>query len=220
MAENFEAEVRAQIEASAGAIFDNDGTIVDTMPVHYRAFQVATKEHGLIFTEEEFYARAGATGIEIITDLNKAQGKSAVVEEVLASKRRHLLKEIHAVKPISAVIPLIEHARKCGIPVAVASGGIRRNVVASLKAVGFDPEKDFDAVVTADDVTKGKPHPETFLLAAQRIGVDPKKCVGFEDGDLGIEALHAAEMASVDVRKLPGYPLPDVLRKKMQTDKA
>ncbi len=134
--------------------------------------------------------------------------------DVQAAKSKYLAKEIHSVGAIDVVVQLAHYAKSRGIPVAVASGGRRANVIASLRAIGIEPHEFFGAVVTAEDVQHGKPHPETFLRAARSLGVDPERCIGFEDGDLGLQALRSAGMKAVDVRELPGYPLPPLLKNK------
>jgi HAD superfamily hydrolase (TIGR01509 family) len=122
-----------------------------------------------------------------------------------------------SVEPVAAVVEVLAEARRRGIKVAVASGGQRENVVASLVSAGVLARDGavgdvFDAVVTAEDVARGKPDPETFLLAAERMGVDPARCVGLEDADLGLQALLAACMRAVDVRAHPRYPMPVGIR--------
>lgn len=180
------------------------------MPAHYRAWKAAAEENGLTFEERQFYALAGKPASAVLAVLNEEQGKNVPLEKIRAVKTQKLALE--KIDPISPVVQLAMYAKEKGKRVAVASGGHRENVYRSLRAIGIKPEEFFHAVVVAEDVTNGKPHPETFLTAAERIGVDPKKCVGFEDGVLGLEALNAAGMTAVDVRELPGYPVPDVLK--------
>lgn len=96
-------------------------------------------------------------------------------------------------------------AKARGLPCAIATGGSRRQVTLSLAAAGL--ATFFEAVVTADDITHGKPHPETFLRAAELIGVAPAACCGYEDAPLGMEAIRAAGfLLAVDVTAMPGYP--------------
>lgn len=199
---------RELIDSSAAVIFDNDGTLVDSMGSHLRAWQRATAAHGLLFTEEQFYSHAGSPATEIIRILNEEQNKNVSAADILTAKAIALSTEIHHISPVSVVMELMQYAKSKGIPIAVASGGQRKDVLASLKSCGIDALSYFQATVTAEDVKCGKPDPETFLLAASRLGVDPHRCVGFEDAANGLEALQRAGMKSVDVRKLPGYPLP------------
>lgn len=206
------AGARSLIDESDGVIFDNDGTLVDSMPVYYRAWRVATSQLGLEFPETKFYAMAGKSPSTVLAVLNKEQGKNVSFDALQTAKMEALKHEFESIGPIQVVVDLVHYAMEKGKRVAVASGGHRTNVLRSLEGIGFEPLKFFHTVVTTEDVSKGKPHPETFYTAAKRIDVDPKRCVGFEDGDLGLEALHAAEMKAVDVRLLPGYPVPEALK--------
>lgn len=200
--------LKAVIEGAAAVIFDNDGTIVDSMPLHLKAYQVAMAQFGLVFPDSLFYAWAGQPAFVIIEKLKKDQGKPEVnVEALMEAKKEALHAAMHTIRPIEPVVTLLRHARAKGIPIAVASGGERKDVLASLEASGVGVDV-FDAVVTCEDVKNGKPDPETFLLAAQKLGVDPTKCVGLEDGEKGLEALRGAGMVALDARTFEGYPTP------------
>lgn len=202
------AELKTLIDCAGGVIFDNDGTMVDSMPVHFAAYQEAVAKYGLRFPKPLFYAWAGAPASVIVATLKQEQGMPDVeVDALLAAKDEALTKLIQTVRPIEPVVTLLRYAKMKGIPVALASGGEKKDVVASLVASGVDVAS-FDAFVTREDVKNGKPNPETFLLAAQRIGVDPSKCVGFEDGEKGLQALRNAAMVALDVRTFEGYPVP------------
>eukprot|EP01026_Neomeris_dumetosa_P000633 TRINITY_DN10156_c0_g1_i5.p6 TRINITY_DN10156_c0_g1~~TRINITY_DN10156_c0_g1_i5.p6 ORF type:complete len:110 (-),score=24.03 TRINITY_DN10156_c0_g1_i5:225-554(-) len=103
------------------------------------------------------------------------------------------------------VVDIIKEAQNRGIPMAVASGGSKEHVVGGLERAGLLDY--FQTVVAAEDYTKGKPHPDPFLIAAQRIGVNPEDCVGYEDATLGMQAIEAASfLKAIDVTKLDGYP--------------
>lgn len=202
------AELKALIDGAAGVIFDNDGTVVDSMPVHFAAYQKAVAKYGLRFPKSLFYAWAGVPASVIVAQLKHDQGKLDVdVDALLAAKDEALAELMHTVRPIEPVVTLLRYAKKKGIPVALASGGERKDVVASLEASGVGIAS-FDAVVTREDVKNGKPDPETFLLAAQRLGVDPINCIGLEDGEKGFQALRNADMVALDARTFEGYPVP------------
>lgn len=205
-------EARALIDKYEGIIFDNDGTVVDSMPVYYRAWRAALTAHGLSFPEEQFYALAGKSARSIVDLLNEEQGKTVLFDDIQAAKAVALEKEFASIQAITPVFELVKYAKESGKRIAIASGGHRTNVLRSLVGIGLKPREFFDTVVTTEDVTKGKPDPETFLLTAQRLGVAPEKCIGFEDGDLGLVALRAAKMVDIDVRKFEGYPVPDGLK--------
>jgi beta-phosphoglucomutase family hydrolase len=189
-----------RLELPAGTfrayLFDCDGTIVDSMPLHYKAWKKALAEHGAEYEEELFYAWGGRPIREIIRLLNEMQGLDMPVEE-LAARKEALY---HQLVPTLQLIPeVVEHidAKHGHIPMAVVSGSRRSSVTASLGAVNLLDK--FDTLVCAEDYKNGKPAPDAFLLAAERLGVSPAECLVFEDTDLGIEAATAAGMVSVKV---------------------
>ncbi len=180
-----------------GLIFDCDGTIADTMPMHYRAWVAALGEHGVEFAEALFYELAGVPTEGIVRILNERHGHHMPVRAT-ADRKDHLSEAFIAdVLPIRPVVDVVR-AYRGRLPMAVASGGNRPIVLKTLAAVGLADV--FDAVVTAEDVSNGKPAPDIFLEAARRIGVEPGLCAGFEDGELGLQALRAAGMMVFDVR--------------------
>lgn len=206
------------LDNAKAAIFDNDGTLVNSMPVHHQLWQQALSFHGLQFPESQFYAYAGMPAIDIIRILSEEQKHQSLsdttINEILRTRERIMSQgdPLSSVKAVRVSAELLQYARDKGLKVAVASGGQRVDVLVSLKAAGFDVN-DFDALITAEDVQNGKPHPETFLTAAHRLEVDPHTCVGFEDGEKGLQALKAAGMVPVDVRWIDGYPLPECMKK-------
>ncbi|MDD2238126.1 MAG: HAD family phosphatase [Kiritimatiellae bacterium] len=180
-------------------IFDCDGTLADTMPLHYQTWCKALNPLGILFPEELFYAWAGIPTRDIIHRLSEEQGIAVDVETAAHEKERHYLEELPSVRPIEPVVAIVrEHA---GIlPMAVASGSLRPTVMKTLRVLGLSDS--FAAIVTAEDVRRQKPAPDIFLEAARRLGIPPDSCCGYEDGDLGLEAIRAAGMAAVDIRLL------------------
>ena len=187
-----------------------DGTLLDTMPIYYESWKKSCDEVGLEFSIERFYSTAGMPVVDIFRLLIEEQGKNDLCAlECEAKKKQHhadIEAEGKVAGPIDVVIDVVRryHGK---IPLAVASSGWRDHVMTGLERVGI--LKMFDAVVTADedDVEKGKPHPDIFLVAAQRLGVDPKDCIGFEDADFGMLAIKSAGyLYSSDVRTLWNYP--------------
>jgi len=177
-------------------LFDCDGTIVDSMPLHYVAWKRALGEWNCEFSEELFYAWGGRPTPEIISTLNQMQGLSMPVERVAGRKEEFyfaLLPELKAVPEV------LEHivAQQGRIPFAVVSGSARDSVMASLETLKLLDR--FETLVCAGEYQKSKPDPEAFLLAASRLGVAPKSCLVFEDTEMGIQAATAAGMASVKV---------------------
>lgn len=184
-------------EGSFGAyLFDCDGTIADSMPLHYVAWKRALGEWNCDFDEELFYAWGGMPVSQIISTLNEKNGLTMPVETVSRRKENLYFELLPQLKPVPEVLEHIvaEHGRT---PFAVVSGSTRESVVASL--FSLDLLDRFDTLVCAGDYTRSKPDPEAFLLAASRLAVAPEHCLVFEDTEMGIEAATAAGMASVKV---------------------
>ena len=177
-------------------LFDCDGTIVDSMPLHYVAWKKALGEWNCEFSEELFYAWGGRPTGEIIATLNEKHELSMPVESVARRKEEFYFAMLPELKVVPEVLEHIE-AQHGRIPFAVVSGSARDSVTASLEALKLLDR--FDTLVCAGEYTKSKPDPEAFLLAASRLGVAPKSCLVFEDTDMGIQAATAAGMASVKV---------------------
>ena len=180
-------------------IFDCDGTLADTMPLHWHAWQVISQRHGIHFTEDRFYKLGGVPSRDILKMLREEQGLSYDHHEVSVEKEHAFLPFLPTVRGIPEVIAIArEHHGK--LPMAVASGGKKRIVEEVLKHLGI--RHWFAAVVTSEDVTRQKPEPDIFLEAARLLGVEPQFCRGYEDTDLGMSAIRAAGMDAVDVREL------------------
>jgi beta-phosphoglucomutase family hydrolase len=180
-------------------IFDCDGTLADTMPLHWRVWQALLPRHGLKMTEAEFYALGGVPSRDIARWLAAKQGVPVDALAIAREKEQGYLALLAHVAPIETVVRIArEHAGK--LPLAVASGGSRRVIELVL---GHLRIRDlFAAIVTNEDVQRQKPAPDIFLEAARRLGVPPAQCRAYEDTDLGLEAIRAAGMEAVDVRKL------------------
>lgn len=182
-----------------GLVFDCDGTIADTMPLHYKAWIAMLGEHQVDFPEAMFYEMAGITTVRIIELLNDRHGYAIPVMEAANRKEDLFLRFLPQVKAIDPVADVVrEYADK--LPMAVATGGTR--AICSKTLEGLDLLKYFQAIVTADDVAHGKPAPDIFREAARLIGVPPEFCLAFEDADLGVQSAEGAGMRVVDIRKL------------------
>jgi beta-phosphoglucomutase family hydrolase len=182
-----------------GLIFDCDGTLADTMPLHWQAWRQVTARHGVHFTEERFYLLGGVPSRHILKMLREEQ--SLDIDPLAVAKEKELayLELLHQVGPIHKVVTIArEHHGK--LPMAVASGGIGPIINQVLVHLGI--REMFAAVVTSEDVVNQKPAPDIFLEAARRLGVSPQFCRAYEDTDLGMTAIRAAGMEAVDVRQL------------------
>jgi HAD superfamily hydrolase (TIGR01509 family) len=177
-------------------LFDCDGTIADSMPLHYVAWKKALGEWNCEFAEELFYAWGGRPTAEIIATLNQMHGLRMPVESVANRKEELYFELLPELKVVPEVLEHIE-AQHGRIPFAVVSGSARDSVTASLEMLKLLDR--FDTLVCAGEYKKSKPDPEAFLLAASRLGVAPKNCLVFEDTEMGIQAATAAGMASVKV---------------------
>lgn len=180
-------------------IFDCDGTLADTMPNHYKAWRAALAAREADMDEALFYSMAGWPSADIIRRLNKDYGYALDVDETHHDKEERYVEMLTGVMEIKAIAD-IARAYAGRVPMAVASGGIRRVVEQTLAATGL--RGLFETIVTTEDVAHGKPAPDMFLLAAEKLRVAPNGCVVYEDGDPGVEAARRAGMRVVDVRVL------------------
>ncbi len=179
-----------------GLIFDLDGTLADTMPIHYIAWKNAAARYGIDFTTELFMELAGIPLYPTVEKLNQIFGKNIDPIEMGDRKETEFEKNMHLTPEIKIVTDLVR-AYHGKIPMAVGTGGARRLALKTLETIGL---KDyFEVIVSYEDVTNYKPHPETFLKCAEQMGVNPVDCEVFEDGRLGIAAAQTAGMMVVDV---------------------
>ncbi len=188
----------------AGYIFDLDGTLVDSMPVHYRAWRWALQKHGApheVFQWEEFVAHGGMAAPDIVADLNRKYGLQMDPELVAEEKRnRYAWLLIHEKLPvIHETVELVRGLRERGIPYAIGTGSMPSGAMETLQSAGIADL--FSIMVTPADVPPGygKPRPDIFLLCAGKMGVDPRECVVFEDAEPGIQAAVAGGMDYVRV---------------------
>jgi len=185
------------IRACNAIIFDCDGTLVDSMPVHFMAWRETMDRHGIAFPEDRFYALGGVPSHRIIELLAREQNVALDAVSVAHEKEMAFLERIGMLVPVEQVVTVARENR--GVkPMAVASGGFREIILRQLHHVKMGDW--FDAVVTAEDTSKHKPEPDVFLEAARRLGVRAADCVVFEDADLGVEAARRAGMECIDIR--------------------
>lgn len=184
----------------AAYIFDCDGTLVDTMPTHYACWVDALKKHGanFEFTEEEFYFYAGYPELRTVEILNQKYGSTVDPVAMMHDKSNAFIQHIAAIQKISPVaeVALRNYGR---LPMSVASGSEKPIVKQCLTNVELIHL--FDHIITPEDVVHGKPSPDMFLLAAEKMGVKPQDCLVFEDGQSGLDAAKAAGMQAVYIPK-------------------
>ncbi len=192
----------------AGYIFDLDGTLVDSMPVHYKAWRWALREHGApqhVFRWEEFVAHGGMAAPDIVADLNATYGLNMEPETVADDKRNRYawFLQNETLPVIPETVNLVRRLREQGIPYAIGTGSMPSGAMETLESAGVADL--FPIMVTPADVPPGfgKPRPDIFLLCAERMGVNPRECVVFEDAEPGIQAAMAGGMDYVRVGECP-----------------
>lgn len=179
-------------------IFDCDGTLADTMPLHTLAWEETMRAVGAELPENLIYDLAGASNTIIAGVLNETLGLDLDPEKISLEKDERFLQHLSEVKPITPVVAIAQKYKK-RLPMAVATGGTPLQVSSILNTLGLSDF--FDAVVTAHDVTHPKPAPDIFLECARRLNVAPENCHVFEDGDFGVEAARRAGMRVSDIRQ-------------------
>jgi len=181
-----------------GLIFDCDGTLADSMPLHLEAWKRALSDFGETYRPEFFAPLGGMHEEQIVALYNRRYHLDLDPEELVRRKHVYFKAGIPRVEPIE---PVVEVARRYDgeLPMAVVSGGTAENVALTLEGLGI--RRLFSVILTADDPIAPKPAPDLFLEAACRINVAPSLCQVFEDGDLGLEAARRAGMTATDVRE-------------------
>ncbi len=185
-----------------GAIFDLDGVIVDTVPLHFEAWKKMFSEYGRNFTHEDYKRKVdGIPRLDgaraILTGLDAAE-----LEKAALKKQRYYLELVDAgeIETYPSTVNLINELKKNGIKIAAASSSRNcRYILEKTKLVAF-----FDVIVSGKDFKKGKPDPEIFLTAASRLGLSPAEVVVFEDAILGVEAAKNGLMLSVGIERKEG----------------
>lgn len=180
-------------------IFDCDGTLADTLPVHFKTWTAALQAVGADISKDWYYKYCGTSAQEMLQILKNLFGYQFDSASVIAKRQKHYQSLINTVKEVRAVAEIV-HSHHGKIPLAVASGGERIVLEATLNNISL--RQFFDVVVSIDNVERGKPEPDIFLLAAQRLGVATQDCIVYEDSDGGLEAARRAGMRSIDVRVL------------------
>ena len=180
-------------------IFDMDGTIVDNMQVHTAVWLELLAEFGINMTQLQFQAAtAGNTNGELLRKLIDPQMSEARVAEIAHEKETRYRERFRPyLQPLAGLEPLLQEAQQANVTLAVATAANGPNIEYVLD--GLDLRRYFATVVGADDVKRGKPEPDLFLLVAERLGLSPERCLVFEDSLAGLEAAHRAGMHSVAI---------------------
>lgn len=186
-------------------LFDFDGTLVETLELHYRAYREVFEARGTELTAETFYRALGGKASETIPVMAGVSLDERTVQEIHQAKKAAVAR-LFAQEPIpllasAFLIPLLRDR----VPLALVSSGSRPGIEQLLARIGW-PDC-FQVVITGEDVARGKPHPEPYLLAAERLALEPAGCLAFEDSDPGIDSARAAGMAVMDVRRPMNAPI-------------
>ena len=177
-------------------IFDLDGTVANTMQNHFTAWRKAVVPYGIDFNATLFKQLTGMPSYATIEKLNNLFGTEMDPQEVGRMKADHYKKEAHSTKEIRVVADVVRKYYN-ELPMSIGTGSNKLGAKHTLEASGM--QKYFDIVISADDITNPKPHPETFLKCAELMGVQPEDCVVFEDGELGMQAAKKARMMVIDI---------------------
>ena len=191
-----------------GYIFDLDGTLVDSMPTHFRAWRWALRNNGApahIFEWDEFNSHGGMFAVDIVAKLNRDYGLN-MNPQVVAEQKRCRYCELLETEPLPVIpetVQLVRELRVKGIPYAIGTGSMILGAQETLRSAGLLDL--FPIMITPGDVApgRGKPNPDIFLLCAERMGVSPSDCIVFEDALPGIRAAEAAGMACCVVGPCP-----------------
>lgn len=183
---------------AGGVIWDMDGVIADTGPLHFKAWQKVFQERGAPFTEADFKKKFGQRNDTIIR-YTLGEGVTPEDIEQIACEKEEAFRRFasESLRPLPGAIELIRSLRRRGIKVALSSSAPFENIglVTGVLKIG----DCFQAIVSGHEVREGKPSPEGFLLAARRLGVKPERCIVIEDAVAGVEACRRAGMRCVAV---------------------
>ena len=184
------------------AIFDLDGTLIDSYDAHYEAWRSISATHGVAVTVDDYYRHFGRRNEDLLRECWLRAGKGELTHDQIAALDHE--KEAAYRSIVAGRLPVMDGARELvaslradGFRTAVGSSGPPANVALAIEGLAL--ENAFDAVVTGRDVKRSKPDPECFLLAAERLAVPPSRCVVFEDAPAGIAAAKAAGMRCIAI---------------------
>ncbi|GAB4275448.1 MAG: beta-phosphoglucomutase family hydrolase [Opitutales bacterium] len=184
---------------SCGVIFDWDGVVIDSSSLHAKSWDLLAEEENRMLPEGHFKQGFGRKNAVIIPEILGWTQDPAEIARISARKEalyRELIDK-EGLEALPGVRDLLNALREAGLPCCIGSSTDRANIDLALKVLGF--EGYFDGIISAGDVTQGKPHPDVFLKAAACIRKEPQSCLVFEDAHVGIEAAQAAKMKVIAV---------------------
>ena len=188
----------SEIKNYKGLIFDLDGTLINSMPYHALAWKQVAYEHGFDIDVNDIYAMGGSASRDIATFYKNKGEPVGDIDEYVKRKIAIFQENIPKIEVFQKIFNKLKEAKSLGIRIAIGTGTRTANATRILK------EKDLfdyiDALVTADDVTRHKPNPDTFLVAAKRLELEPQDCLVFEDGQLGIKAALRGGFDCIEVK--------------------
>jgi beta-phosphoglucomutase len=191
-------------------LWDLDGTLVDSEEYHWRSWRDTVAAEGITLDYQTFLASFGKRNDSILRGWLGPEATSARIQRIGDAKEveyRRLARE-EGVQPLPGAAEWVARLNRAGWKQAIASSAPRANVEVVVAALGF--EHLIDAMVAAEDVSRGKPDPDVFLEAARRVGVPPGRCIVVEDAAAGIEAARRAGMKSVGVHRHAPLPQADL----------
>ena len=181
-------------------LYDCDGTLADNMAAHKESFVKVAEAYGIELDDSIIDEMAGCPTDIVAEEISRRYHKEFDINQFVQQKRNKFVDEfIHHTKPIEFVVEhLKSNASK--VKIGIVSGGYRETVKKTLSLIGVDHL--VDVLVCAGDTTHGKPYPDPFLLAAEKLGISPGKCIVFEDGDAGVRGAEAAGMKWIRIDKI------------------
>lgn len=180
----------------SAVIFDMDGVLIDSGPAHLQSWHLLARELGAAVSDEQFAEQFGKPSRDIIRSLFGSELSDETVRAYDDRKERAFRELVRGRMPaMPGAVELIRNLREAGYSLAIGSSGPPENIRLCIDELGCC--QMFDTVISGMDVRAGKPHPEVFLLAGERLGVDPANCLVIEDAPAGIEAARRAKMKCI-----------------------
>ena len=184
----------------AAVIFDFDGTLLDSEKAHLRAYQELGQTLGYEISDEEYFADfVGKTDLEILGYMIKQSGQNMSLEVLFEQKKHYFMTYLQTgeVTPIAGVVDFVTDLTDQGLPLAIASNAVFPEIEVGVALLGL--QDCFRVILSVESTSNGKPAPDIYLMAAERLGVEPKSCLVYEDSLTGIQAAVSAGMRVIAV---------------------